>query len=132
MLNAKQHADEAKVVALAGHKGAVTVATNMAGRGTDIMLGGSTEFLADQELRDKGLDPVEDAEEYEAAWPATLERHRRTRSRPRTTTSSRSAASTSSAPSATSRAASTTSCVAAPGARATPASRASTSRSATT
>ncbi len=74
VLNAKQHADEAKVVAMAGHKGAVTVATNMAGRGTDIMLGGSVEFLADQELRGRGLDPVDDAEEYEAAWPATLER----------------------------------------------------------
>jgi preprotein translocase subunit SecA len=74
VLNAKQHADEAKVVAMAGHKGAVTVATNMAGRGTDIMLGGSVEFLADQELRDRGLDPVDNAEEYEAAWPATLER----------------------------------------------------------
>ena len=74
VLNAKMHADEAKVVALAGHKGAVTVATNMAGRGTDIMLGGSTEFLADQELRQKGLDPVEDAEEYNEAWPPTLER----------------------------------------------------------
>ncbi|HRD63883.1 MAG TPA: preprotein translocase subunit SecA, partial [Nocardioides sp.] len=74
VLNAKQHADEAKVVAVAGHKGAVTVATNMAGRGTDIMLGGSVEFLADQELRERGLDPVEDSEEYEAAWPATLEK----------------------------------------------------------
>ncbi len=73
VLNAKQHADEAKVVALAGHKGAVTVATNMAGRGTDIMLGGSVDFLADQELRARGLDPVEDAEEYEAAWAATVE-----------------------------------------------------------
>jgi preprotein translocase subunit SecA len=74
VLNAKQHADEAKVVALAGHRGSVTVATNMAGRGTDIMLGGSTEFLADQELRKRGLDPVENAEEYNAAWPATLEK----------------------------------------------------------
>jgi preprotein translocase subunit SecA len=74
VLNAKQHADEAKVVAVAGHKGAVTVATNMAGRGTDIMLGGSVEFLADQELRDRGLDPVETPEDYEAAWPATLEK----------------------------------------------------------
>jgi preprotein translocase subunit SecA len=74
VLNAKRHADEAKVVALAGHKGAVTVATNMAGRGTDIMLGGSTEFLADQELRERGLDPVENAEEYNAAWPETLDR----------------------------------------------------------
>ena len=74
VLNAKQHADEAKVVAVAGHKGAVTVATNMAGRGTDIMLGGSVEFLADQELRGRGLDPVESPEEYEAGWPAALEK----------------------------------------------------------
>ncbi|HEU4338024.1 MAG TPA: preprotein translocase subunit SecA [Nocardioides sp.] len=74
VLNAKQHADEAKVVALAGHKGAVTVATNMAGRGTDIMLGGSVDFLADQELRKQGLDPVETADEYDAAWPAMVER----------------------------------------------------------
>jgi preprotein translocase subunit SecA len=73
VLNAKVHADEAKVVALAGHKGAVTVATNMAGRGTDIMLGGSVDFLADQELRKKGLDPVENTEEYDAAWPGMVE-----------------------------------------------------------
>ena len=59
---------------MAGHKGAVTVATNMAGRGTDIMLGGSVEFLADMELRNRGLDPVESPEDYEAAWPATLEK----------------------------------------------------------
>jgi preprotein translocase subunit SecA len=74
VLNAKHHEDEAKIVALAGHKGAVTVATNMAGRGTDIMLGGSIEFLADQELRKQGLDPVEDVEEYDAAWPEMVER----------------------------------------------------------
>jgi preprotein translocase subunit SecA len=74
VLNAKHHADEAKVVALAGHKGVVTVATNMAGRGTDIMLGGSVDFLADQELRNRGLDPQEDPEEYEAAWPEAVER----------------------------------------------------------
>ena len=75
VLNAKVHADEAKIVALAGHKGSVTVATNMAGRGTDIMLGGSVEFLADQELRKQGLDPVgETSAEYEAAWPVMLER----------------------------------------------------------
>ena len=73
VLNAKQHADEAKVVALAGHKGSVTVATNMAGRGTDIMLGGSVDFLADQELRKQGLDPVENADDYDAAWPAMVE-----------------------------------------------------------
>ena len=75
VLNAKVHADEAKIVAMAGHKGTVTVATNMAGRGTDIMLGGSVEFLADQELRKQGLDPVgETSDEYEAAWPAMVER----------------------------------------------------------
>jgi preprotein translocase subunit SecA len=74
VLNAKQHASEAHIVAQAGRKGAVTVATNMAGRGTDIMLGGSVEFLADEELRASGLDPVEHSEEYEAAWPTTLEK----------------------------------------------------------
>ncbi len=75
VLNAKHHADEANIVALAGHKGAVTVATNMAGRGTDIMLGGSVEFLADAELRKQGLDPVgELAAEYEEAWPTMVER----------------------------------------------------------
>jgi preprotein translocase subunit SecA len=74
VLNAKQHENEAKVVAMAGHKGAVTVATNMAGRGTDIMLGGSVEFLADQELRKQGLDPIENADEYQAAWADTVER----------------------------------------------------------
>jgi preprotein translocase subunit SecA len=73
VLNAKQHADEAKIVAQAGHKGAVTVATNMAGRGTDIMLGGSVEFLADLELRKQGLDPLQDSEDYEAAWPGMVE-----------------------------------------------------------
>ena len=72
VLNAKQHDREASIVAMAGHKGAVTVATNMAGRGTDIMLGGNVEFLADQALRKKGLDPLEDSEEYEAAWPETV------------------------------------------------------------
>ncbi|WP_370291656.1 preprotein translocase subunit SecA [Nocardioides sp.] len=77
VLNAKVHAEEAKIVAMAGHKGAVTVATNMAGRGTDIMLGGSVEFLADQELRKQGLEPSgETAEEYDAAWPAMLEKIR--------------------------------------------------------
>src|SRR4051794_3225414 len=75
VLNAKVHADEAKIVAMAGHRGAVTVATNMAGRGTDIMLGGSVEFLADLELRKRGLEPAgETAEEYEAEWPAAVER----------------------------------------------------------
>ena len=74
VLNAKQHEREAAIVAMAGHKGAVTVATNMAGRGTDIMLGGNVEFLADAELRKKGLDPLEHSEEYEAEWPAMVEK----------------------------------------------------------
>ena len=72
VLNAKQHDREAAIVAMAGKKFAVTVSTNMAGRGTDIMLGGNAEFLADQELQYSGLDPVEAAAEYEAAWPAAL------------------------------------------------------------
>ncbi|UJP11445.1 preprotein translocase subunit SecA [Microbacterium sp. KUDC0406] len=73
VLNAKNHAREAEIVALAGRLGAVTVATNMAGRGTDIMLGGNAEFLAVQELKAKGLDPEETPEEYEAAWDETYE-----------------------------------------------------------
>ena len=73
VLNAKHHESEAAIVAMAGRKGAVTVATNMAGRGTDIMLGGSPEFLADQVLQEQGLDPVETPDEYEAAWAETLE-----------------------------------------------------------
>jgi preprotein translocase subunit SecA len=68
VLNAKQHEREATIIAQAGHSSAVTVATNMAGRGTDIMLGGNPEFLADLDLRARGLDPVETPEEYEAAW----------------------------------------------------------------
>ena len=73
VLNAKQHDREATIVAEAGRKGAVTVATNMAGRGTDIMLGGNPEFRAAQELERRGLDPVENPAEYEAAWGAALE-----------------------------------------------------------
>jgi preprotein translocase subunit SecA len=74
VLNAKNHAREATIIAEAGRKGAVTVATNMAGRGTDIMLGGNPEFRADLELRQRGLDPVETPEEYEKAWPEALEK----------------------------------------------------------
>jgi preprotein translocase subunit SecA len=74
VLNAKQHDREAAIVAQAGRKGAVTVATNMAGRGTDIMLGGNSEFLAAAELRARGLTPLETPDEYEAAWPAALEK----------------------------------------------------------
>jgi preprotein translocase subunit SecA len=72
VLNAKQHEREASIVAEAGRKGAVTVATNMAGRGTDIMLGGNPEHIAAAELRRRGLSPLEDAEAYEAAWPEAL------------------------------------------------------------
>jgi preprotein translocase subunit SecA len=72
VLNAKQHEKEAMIVAEAGRKGTVTVATNMAGRGTDIMLGGNPEFLADTALRARGLDPVETPEEYEAGWEAAV------------------------------------------------------------
>jgi preprotein translocase subunit SecA len=77
VLNAKFHEREAAIVAQAGRKGAVTVATNMAGRGTDIMLGGNSEFMAAAELAQKELSPVDTPEEYEAAWPAALERARK-------------------------------------------------------
>ncbi|KQQ22822.1 preprotein translocase subunit SecA [Rathayibacter sp. Leaf299] len=68
VLNAKNHAREAAIVAQAGRLGAVTVATNMAGRGTDVMLGGNAEFLAVAEMTAKGLSPVDTPDEYEAAW----------------------------------------------------------------
>jgi preprotein translocase subunit SecA len=67
VLNAKFHAKEAEIVAQAGRRGAVTVATNMAGRGTDIILGGNPEYLAAAELRQQGLDPAEHLDEYPAA-----------------------------------------------------------------
>jgi len=76
VLNAKHHDREAAIVAQAGRKGAVTVATNMAGRGTDIMLGGNPEFMAAAALAQQGLSAVEDPEGYEAAWPAAIERAR--------------------------------------------------------
>ncbi|MGO1522736.1 MAG: preprotein translocase subunit SecA [Nesterenkonia sp.] len=68
VLNAKNHEREAAIVAQAGRVGSVTVATNMAGRGTDIMLGGNAEFNAVHQMEQLGLDPQEDAEEYEAKW----------------------------------------------------------------
>jgi len=58
VLNAKYHAKEAEIVAQAGRRGAVTIATNMAGRGTDILLGGNPEFLTLQTMREKGIDPL--------------------------------------------------------------------------
>jgi preprotein translocase subunit SecA len=72
VLNAKQHEREAAIIAMAGAKGAVTVATNMAGRGTDIILGGNAEFLADKNLHDSGIDALENSEEYEKLYPELL------------------------------------------------------------
>jgi len=77
VLNAKYHEREAAIVAQAGRKGAVTVATNMAGRGTDIMLGGNPDFIADLELHQRGLSPVETPEDFEAAWPEAVEKARK-------------------------------------------------------
>ncbi len=77
VLNAKHHEREAQIVAQAGRRSAVTVATNMAGRGTDIMLGGNPEFMADAELRQRGLDPVDTPEDYEAAWQDALEKQKK-------------------------------------------------------
>ncbi|BBA87108.1 protein translocase subunit SecA 1 [Mycobacterium pseudoshottsii JCM 15466] len=72
VLNAKYHEQEAGIIAEAGRRGAITVATNMAGRGTDIVLGGNVDFLTDKRLRDNGLDPVETPDEYEQAWHQEL------------------------------------------------------------
>src|SRR6185503_15813020 len=58
VLNAKYHEKEAEIVAQAGRKSAVTIATNMAGRGTDILLGGNAEFMARDVLRKREMDPV--------------------------------------------------------------------------
>ena len=76
VLNAKHHEREAAIIARAGVRGAVTVATNMAGRGTDIMLGGNPEFMADFELQRRGISPVDNAEEYEKEWPAEIARQK--------------------------------------------------------
>jgi len=76
VLNAKQHEREAAIVARAGCKAAVTVATNMAGRGTDIMLGGNPEFFADFALQQRGFSPVDTPEDYEREWPAEITRQR--------------------------------------------------------
>ncbi len=76
VLNAKHHEREAAIIARAGATGAVTVATNMAGRGTDIMLGGNPEFMADYELQRRGISPVDNAQEYEAAWPVEIARQK--------------------------------------------------------
>lgn len=72
VLNAKYHAKEAEIVAQAGRKGAVTVATNMAGRGTDVLLGGNPEFLAAAELRQRGLTEEEHGDDYYKALEEVL------------------------------------------------------------
>lgn len=73
VLNAKNHAREAAIIAQAGRLGAVTVATNMAGRGTDVMLGGNAEFLAVAHMNGKGLSPIETPDEYEAEWDSVYQ-----------------------------------------------------------
>ena len=153
VLNAKYHEQEAEIVAQAGRKGAVTIATNMAGRGTDIMLGGNAEYMARQqalaeEVAEKlpsGEAQFVDDERVRLLLPhrqllpgaaRRLGAHLRLLpapdATPSTTRSCSSAACTSSAPSGTRRGASTTSCAAAPAGRAIRARPASISRSKTT
>ena len=71
VLNAKNHEREAHIVAQAGRKGSVTVSTNMAGRGTDILLGGNPDAMARDVMKKQGKDP--DREEFKADWDRTLE-----------------------------------------------------------
>ena len=126
VLNAKYHEREAEIVAQAGRKGAVTIATNMAGRGTDIILGGNPEFMAWADLKrlndEDGrplyptrLDVPKDVWEQAVAQVRARDEGRGARGR------RRSAACTSSAPSGTRAGGSTTSSAAVPAARATPA-----------
>jgi preprotein translocase subunit SecA len=128
VLNAKNHASEASIVAMAGRKGAVTVATNMAGRGTDIMLGGNAEFLAVSEMERRGLDPAENEDQYEVRMARGAQGRERTRSRKRPKRSSSSVDSMCSAPNATNPAASTISCADVRVDRATPENPGSTCR----
>ena len=86
VLNAKQHEKEAMIIAQAGRRGAVTVATNMAGRGVDIMLGGNPEYLSRQEMAAAGWDndryllfemDEEEREQYEREFEPVLERFKK-------------------------------------------------------
>ena len=72
VLNAKHHEEEGRIIAEAGLPAKVTVSTNMAGRGTDIVLGGNPEILLDAKLQEQGLDPFEDEERYQEAWNEQL------------------------------------------------------------
>src|SRR4030088_1686790 len=74
VLNAKYHEREAEIVAQAGRKGAVTIATNMAGRGTDILLGGNPDFMAREFLKDEEIDPDEATDEQ---WKEALAKAKR-------------------------------------------------------
>ena len=74
VLNAKNHAREAGIIAQAGRKGAVTISTNMAGRGTDILLGGNPEFMAREEVGEPPLPPLSDAPPEEVAAFAEAQR----------------------------------------------------------
>ena len=112
-------------MAMAGRKGAVTVATNMAGRGTDIMLGGNPDFIADLELHQRGLSPLETAEDYEAAWPEAVAKAKRAVAEEHEEVVA-AVACTCSAPSGTSHGGSTTSSAAGRAARVTPARPGST------
>ena len=76
VLNAKHHEEEGQIIARAGRPGTVTVATKMAGRGTDIVLGGNPEVILDEKLRERGLDPFEDEEKYQEAWEAEIDAER--------------------------------------------------------
>ena len=148
VLNAKNHEREAEIVAQAGKKGAITIATNMAGRGTDIMLGGNAEFMAKAQMRKEHFcENLLNPEKPEDADPAAVEMllteangHGDTemptsllpasasmsctpsaspRSMPKLSRCALQAACSSSAPNATRAAASTTSCAAVPAVRAT-------------
>ncbi len=79
VLNAKNHAREADIVAQAGRLGAVTIATNMAGRGTDILLGGNPEFLAKRKLREEGVseEDIELATSFISNLPEEIEQIRK-------------------------------------------------------
>ena len=118
VLNAKQHEREAGVIAQAGRPGTVTIATNMAGRGVDILLGGNPDGMARERLRKEEVD-LATLSEDDPVWLAGAGPGQGARWRPTARRCSPPAACTCWARSVTRRGASTTSCAAVPGARAT-------------